>query len=75
MHVFNPPPRLIVVGAVHIALALARMAAMVGYDVTIIDPRRGFAEREAFAEFTVHAGWPDEALARPAPDAAPPSSR
>ena len=69
VHVFNPPPRLIVVGAVHIALALARMAAMVGYDVTIIDPRRGFAEREAFADFTVHTGWPDAALAELRPDA------
>lgn len=69
VHVFNPPPRLIVVGAVHIALALARMAAMADYDVTIIDPRRGFAEREAFAGFAVHTGWPDEAIADLRPDA------
>lgn len=68
VHVFNPPPRLIVVGAVHIAQPLARMASMAGYDITVVDPRRGFAEREAFADMPVHAGWPDEALAELKPD-------
>ena len=43
VHVFAPPPRLIVVGAVHIAEPLARMGALAGYGVTIVDPRRAFA--------------------------------
>ncbi len=64
VHVFNPPPRLIVVGAVHIAQPLAQMAALAGYDVTIVDPRRGFAASDKFSGFTVTDEWPDEALAR-----------
>jgi xanthine dehydrogenase accessory factor len=67
---FNPPPRLIVVGAVHIAEPLARMAAMAGYGVTIIDPRRAFAASQSFAGsgVAVDGDWPDEAMARLRPD-------
>ena len=64
VQVFNPLPRLIVVGAVHIAQPLARMAAISGYGVTLIDPRRAFAESDKFAGFAVSDEWPDEALAR-----------
>ncbi len=63
LHVFNPPLRLFVVGAVHIAQALAPMAAMLGYAVTVIDPRRAFASSERFAGVRVLDAWPDEALA------------
>jgi xanthine dehydrogenase accessory factor len=69
LHVFNPPLRLVIVGAVHIAQALAPMAAMLDYAVTIIDPRRAFASPERFADVRVLHGWPDEALADEAPDA------
>lgn len=62
LHVFNPPLRLFVVGAVHIAQALAPMAVMLGYGVTVIDPRRAFASPGRFAEVRVLDGWPDEAL-------------
>lgn len=48
INVFNPPLRLIVVGAVHIAEPLARYAAVVGYDVTIVDPRRAYTKAERF---------------------------
>src|SRR5688500_8114707 len=48
VHPFNPPLRMIVVGAVHIAQALAAIAALVGYAVTIVDPRRSFATAERF---------------------------
>ncbi len=58
-----PPPRLVVIGAVHIAQALAPMAAIAGFDVTIIDPRSGFATAERFANLHVVAEWPDVALA------------
>lgn len=62
IHVFNPPPRLIVVGAVHIAEPLGRMAALAGYGVTIIDPRRAFTSRRRFEGLSVVDDWPDEAL-------------
>lgn len=66
--VYNPPPRLIIVGAVHIAEPLARMGAEAGYGVHVIDPRRGFAQRESFAGFAIDGDWPDEAMARLKPD-------
>jgi xanthine dehydrogenase accessory factor len=57
-----PPPRLVVTGAVHISQALAPMAKLVGYDVTIVDPRTAFASQERFPDVTVIADWPDQAL-------------
>jgi xanthine dehydrogenase accessory factor len=65
---FNPPPRLMIVGAVHIAEPLARMAASAGYAIVLIDPRRAFAAREQFRGFSVIDDWPDEALSRLVPD-------
>jgi len=65
---FNPPPRLLVVGAVHIAEPLARMGELAGYSVTVVDPRRGFAESQKFDGFTVMGDWPDEAMAKLKPD-------
>lgn len=59
---FVPPRRLILVGAVHIAQALARMAKLAGFDVTIIDPRPPFAHPHRFAGFELHNAWPDEIL-------------
>lgn len=69
VNAFNPPVRLVVVGAVHIAQALAPMAAAAGFDVTVIDPRRAFATAERFPGVTLETQWPDEALAARAPDA------
>jgi xanthine dehydrogenase accessory factor len=57
-----PPPRLVVTGAVHISQALAPMAKLVGYDVTIVDPRTAFASQERFPDVKVIAEWPDQAL-------------
>jgi len=68
VHVYNPPLRLMVIGAVHIAEPLARYAAIAGYDVTLIDPRRAFADRDRFPGVTVMDAWPDEALAALKPD-------
>jgi xanthine dehydrogenase accessory factor len=68
VHVFAPPPRLIVVGAVHIAEPLARMGALAGYGVTIVDPRRAFAASQGFSGVTVSGDWPDEALEKLKPD-------
>ncbi len=60
--VFVPPPRLVVTGAVHISQELAPMAARLGYDVTIIDPRTAFATPERFAGIRLLAEWPDTVL-------------
>ena len=57
-----PPPRLVVIGAVHISQALAPMAAMLDYDVTIIDPRTAFASPERFPNVNLIAEWPEVAL-------------
>ena len=62
LHVMSPPLRLFVVGAVHIAQALAPMASLLGYAVTVIDPRRAFVTAERFPDVTVMTEWPDEAL-------------
>ncbi|MCH8113265.1 MAG: XdhC family protein [Proteobacteria bacterium] len=69
LHVFNPPQRLIIVGAVHIAQPLARMAVLAGYDVTVVDPRGAFASEDRFPGMTVLSDWPDDALNTLAPDA------
>jgi xanthine dehydrogenase accessory factor len=70
LHAYIPSPRLIVVGAVHIAQALVPMASMAGYDVTVIDPRRAFASDSRFPNVTVLTDWPDEALEALKPDRA-----
>jgi xanthine dehydrogenase accessory factor len=57
-----PPPRLVVVGAVHISQAMAPMARLAGFDMTIIDPRTAFASPERFPDVPLIAEWPDEAL-------------
>jgi len=59
----NPPPRLLIVGAVHIAQALAPMASLTGYGVTVIDPRRSFATDSRFPGIDMRGDWPDEAMA------------
>lgn len=66
---WRPPPRLLIVGAVHIAQSLAPMARLAGYDVTVIDPRAAFADPERFPGTKVKRAWPEEALAASPPDA------
>jgi len=68
IQVHNPPLRLFIVGAVHITQALARMASIAGYGVTVIDPRRAFAEPDRFPGLEVSSGWPDDVLGAAAPD-------
>lgn len=58
-----PPPRLVVIGAVHISQALAPMAKIGGFAVTIIDPRTAFATPERFPDVELIAEWPEEVLA------------
>ena len=68
VQVFNPPLRLVVVGAVHIAQALVPMAEMVGYEVVVVDPRRSFASGDRFPGIALVDDWPDDALSALAPD-------
>lgn len=63
IHILNPPLRLALVGAVHIAQALAPMAVACGYDVLVIDPRGTFAAPGRFPGQRVSQDWPDAALA------------
>src|SRR5580698_5276263 len=60
--VYVPAPQLVITGAVHISQALAPIARLVGYDVTIVDPRTAFASPERFPDVKVIAEWPDQAL-------------
>jgi xanthine dehydrogenase accessory factor len=57
-----PANRMVITGAVHISQALAPIARLVGYDVTIVDPRTAFASIERFPDVKVIAEWPDKAL-------------
>jgi xanthine dehydrogenase accessory factor len=61
--VYNVPWEIVLVGAVHIAQALAAMARSSGYRVRIIDPRMAYATEERFPGIPLTRGWPDEALA------------
>ena len=60
---YNPPVRVFVVGAVHVAQALAPMTQQAGYDVVVVDPRGAFATADRFPGVTLRSEWPDEALA------------
>jgi len=60
----NPAPRLILVGAVHIAQALAPLAAMMGFEVLVVDPRRAFGNEDRFPGTEMINEWPDEVLKR-----------
>ena len=57
-----PSPQLVITGAVHISQTLAPVGQLLGYDVTIVDPRTAFASIERFPDVKVIAEWPDVAL-------------
>ena len=61
--IHNPPLRLIVVGAVHIAQALVPMARIAGFDPVLVDPRPAFAAAARFPGEDIREDWPDEAVA------------
>lgn len=62
LNVHLPPPRILVVGAVHITQALAGMARIAGFDLAVIDPRTAFATTERFAGVDLVADWPEDVL-------------
>lgn len=57
-----PPPRIVVIGAVHISQALAPIAAIAGFDCTVIDPRTAFAADERFSGVALHPAWPQDVI-------------
>ncbi|MEJ1975224.1 MAG: XdhC family protein [Acetobacteraceae bacterium] len=68
LHAYNPPARIVIVGAVHIAQALVPLAAQLAYGVIVADPRRAFATDERFPNVSVSTDWPDEAMDALRPD-------
>lgn len=69
VQVFNPPLRMFIIGAVHIAQHLAPMARACGYDVAVIDPRPAFASADRFPDTRIIDDWPDTALTQAQLDA------
>lgn len=63
INVHLPPAHIVIVGAVHISQLLAKMAALAGFDVRVIDPRTAFATPERFEGVDVTTDWPVDALA------------
>jgi xanthine dehydrogenase accessory factor len=62
INVFSPPVRLVVVGAVHVAQALVKMARLLGHEVVVVDPRSAFATQMRFGDVTIKAEWPGDVL-------------
>lgn len=62
LNVYLPPARIVVIGAVHISQALAPMAKIAGFDLTVIDPRTAFATPERFEGVDLVADWPEDVL-------------
>ncbi|PSS61911.1 XdhC/CoxI family protein [Ensifer sp. NM-2] len=59
---YIPPPRIMIIGAVHISQALARMAEIAGFEVTVIDPRAAFAAHDRFEGIEMICAWPEDVL-------------
>lgn len=69
---YDPPRRLLIVGAVQIAQSLVGLARTLGIEAAVIDPRERFLTPERFPDTTLDDRWPDEAIAahRPGPSTA-----
>src|SRR2546422_7847689 len=66
---FRRPAHLVIIGAIHIAIPLHRLAKLMGYRVTVVDARAKFATKERFPEADeLMVAWPDEAMAKIAVD-------
>ena len=62
INIHNPPLRLVIIGAVHIAQSVIPIAQALGYDVTVVEPRGAFATGARFPGIALHAEWPDEII-------------
>jgi len=61
--VHRPAPRLVIIGAVHVAMALIDMAHLMGYYTILIDPRKAFATGKRFPKVDqMLFDWPTEGL-------------
>ncbi|MBT5564473.1 MAG: XdhC family protein [Rhodospirillaceae bacterium] len=69
VRVYGPALRLIIVGAVHIAQALAPMAQLAGFNVTVIDPRDAFVRAGRLSDVAALTDWPDDGMLKLKPDA------
>lgn len=63
IQIYNPPLRMIIVGAVHISQFLVPMAQIAGYEVILVDPRRAFGNPARFPDCVISNEWPDDAMA------------
>jgi xanthine dehydrogenase accessory factor len=64
LRAFSPRVRVVMVGAVHVAQALAPMVRLMGWEPAVVDPRAAFASAERFGDVPTVCAWPDEGLAR-----------
>lgn len=62
LHALTPPPRIVAIGATHLAQILQHMATTIGYDVVVIDPRSAFTSATRFGPDTAITGWPEANL-------------
>jgi len=69
VRVYSPPARMVIVGAVHIAQALAPMAQLAGFEVIVIDPREAFVRSGDLAGIRAIVAWPDDGMNEVKPDA------
>ncbi len=68
VRVYSPEPRLVVVGAVHIAQSLIPLAQLAGFEVVVIDPRAAFLTAGKLAGATAIEEWPDDGMKLVKPD-------
>ena len=64
IHIFDPKPRLFIIGAVHIAQELVKLATIADFEITLIDPRDHFATKKRFPNCQIINDWPDIALSK-----------
>jgi xanthine dehydrogenase accessory factor len=62
--IHNPPLRLVIIGAVHIAQSIIPIAQAANYDVMVIDPRGAFATGARFPNVKLHEDWPQDVLTK-----------
>lgn len=60
--IHNPPLRLVIIGAVHIAQSIIPIAQAAGYDVSVVDPRGAFASGVRFPNVALYEEWPQDVL-------------
>ena len=64
IHIIDPKPRLFIIGAVHIAQELVKLATIADFEITLIDPRDHFATKKRFPNCQIINDWPDNALSK-----------